>query len=735
MAQDILITPGSGEPQILFRGSGTYDTPIELNVLSSYQSASNSGSALLFEGTEGQLFAITDNLSSGVIFSVAGAAGLPFIEADASGDVRLIEYGRYVGVGTGTPAYQLDVFGTGRFSNGIIFGDGTTQTTAAGGGGGSSPTGTASGVAFFGDDNNLTTDSNFYWDTGNQRLRLSAGAGTDGAALVFGDDYRISKGNVRFLFKVGGSDFAAGILQDGSAGRISVDAGGYYSWTDSVGTPHGSPTLKLYRDVADTLALRRGSNAQEFRIYHSGDTSNYERLSIKATGYNYEISPQVNGGTAGSVVITNDTSSKEILVVKGAAAQSANLQEWQDSAGSAYSFIDQTGALHLGTGSTTYNYNLVVTTGDVYIRDSLYVGEERNVGGGSNTALVELTSYSSSKIVFNAHGGWSKYEISNAINQDLNFTCLSSNNGKGFFFNPKSGGYTSFRRNVGFMSNYDSTRSSALTSVNESPSRCHDLSWEFRQTTNGSYYRPCFLFTKNGDFHASGDITATGNINALYGTVTSASGVFNTGEIEKLTVDNGTASALNVSGTTLMAGTGVILDVQTTGGTTLFAVEDTTETTLVVNSQDGQTSHPFEVRDAFGLTAASIDVSGNISGNHLSFGDGTTQTTAATASGPPAVVSDTGTAITMVCNTHADKYLRTTANSAVTITFPSGLGCDANSEFTFEQAGSGQITVTGAAGVTINTSSTTKTFTQFSVISMKQVATDTYTLFGDTASF
>ena len=193
--------------------------------------------------------------------------------------------------------------------------------------------------------------------------------------------------------------------------------------------------------------------------------------------------------------------------------------------------------------------------------------------------------------------------------------------------------------------------------------------------------------------------------------------------------------ALTVSGNTLMAGTGVILDVKTTGGTTLFAVEDTTETTLVVNSQNGQTSHPFEVRDAFGLTAASIDVSGNISGNHLSFGDGTTQTTAATASGPPAVVSDTGTAITMVCNTHADKYLRTTANSAVTITFPSGLGCDANSEFTFEQAGSGQITVTGAAGVTINTSSTTKTFTQFSVISMKQVATDTYTLFGDTASF
>ena len=49
MTQDILITPGSGEPQILFRGSGVNDTPIELNVLSSYQSASGSGTALVLK--------------------------------------------------------------------------------------------------------------------------------------------------------------------------------------------------------------------------------------------------------------------------------------------------------------------------------------------------------------------------------------------------------------------------------------------------------------------------------------------------------------------------------------------------------------------------------------------------------------------------------------------------------------------------------------------------------------
>jgi len=114
MAQDILITPGSGEPQILFRGSGAIDTAVELNVLSSYQSGTGSGTALLFEGTEGQLFGITDNLSSGTIFSVADITGLPTIEVNSDGQVILCEYG------SGTIVYNnLLVSGVSTFDQGI----------------------------------------------------------------------------------------------------------------------------------------------------------------------------------------------------------------------------------------------------------------------------------------------------------------------------------------------------------------------------------------------------------------------------------------------------------------------------------------------------------------------------------------------------------------------------------------------------------------------------------------
>ena len=117
-------------PKMVFTGSGVQDTPITLSVLSSYASVNTSGTALSYEGTQGQLFAITDNLSSGVIFSVSDITGLPLVTVDASGDVKLGEYGRYVGVGSGVPSYGLDVFSSGILRKGVIISDYTPATTA-----------------------------------------------------------------------------------------------------------------------------------------------------------------------------------------------------------------------------------------------------------------------------------------------------------------------------------------------------------------------------------------------------------------------------------------------------------------------------------------------------------------------------------------------------------------------------------------------------------------------------
>jgi hypothetical protein len=251
MAQDILITPGSGEPQILFRGSGTNDTPIELNVLSSYQSASTSGTALIFEGTEGKLFSITDNLSSGVIFSVDDIAGLPFLEVDASGDVRLVEYGRYVGIGTGVPTYELDVFGTGRFSSGIIFPDGVRQAIAYTGQVGGTSYTAGSGLTLDGDEFNV------YGGTGHfirikiaaantsifrNQVRLNGGTlssirlGASGSLIaatttgVQGNQRGINCVDLQ-IAKTGEAQIAAADYSVICGGRNnSIDAGSDYSW-------------------------------------------------------------------------------------------------------------------------------------------------------------------------------------------------------------------------------------------------------------------------------------------------------------------------------------------------------------------------------------------------------------------------------------------------------------------------------------------------------------------------
>jgi hypothetical protein len=87
-----LTTDNNVVPTFKFLGSGATDTPINLEVRSSLQSATGSGTALLFQGTQGQLFSITDNLSSGTIFNVSDITGLPMLEVTASGDVEIGEF-------------------------------------------------------------------------------------------------------------------------------------------------------------------------------------------------------------------------------------------------------------------------------------------------------------------------------------------------------------------------------------------------------------------------------------------------------------------------------------------------------------------------------------------------------------------------------------------------------------------------------------------------------------------
>lgn len=131
--KNIIITPNTNQtslPNIRFVGSSS--NPISLDVLDD--------NTISFSGSQGQLFSINHNLSTGTIFSVNDISGIPSIEVDANGTISLAEFGGNVGIGTASPAYKLTVLGTVSASQ--YLGPGI------GGGGSSTPGGPNTSVQF-----------------------------------------------------------------------------------------------------------------------------------------------------------------------------------------------------------------------------------------------------------------------------------------------------------------------------------------------------------------------------------------------------------------------------------------------------------------------------------------------------------------------------------------------------------------------------------------------------------
>jgi len=96
-------------------------------------------------------------------------------------------------------------------------------------------------------------------------------------------------------------------------------------------------------------------------------------------------------------------------------------------------------------------------------------------------------------------------------------------------------------------------------------------------------------------------------------------------------------------------------------------------------------------------------------------------------------VASTASTSFSLATTDAGTYIRTTANTAVSITVPpqSSVTWLDNTEIIFEQAGTGQITIVAGSGVTIRTSETLLSQRQYSIMSLKRVASDTWTLSGE----
>jgi hypothetical protein len=128
--KDIIISPNRGQaglPEINFIGFD--NAPIKLRVLDD--------NTLSWEGSQGQLFSINNNLTLGSIYSVNDVSGVPSIDVDANGVVSLAPYNGNVAVGHLVPTAKLHVKGNTantvitRIENGTLdIADSLNQTTA-----------------------------------------------------------------------------------------------------------------------------------------------------------------------------------------------------------------------------------------------------------------------------------------------------------------------------------------------------------------------------------------------------------------------------------------------------------------------------------------------------------------------------------------------------------------------------------------------------------------------------
>ena len=219
-------------------------------------------------------------------------------------------------------------------------------------GAGITPTGTPSGVGFFGDNGVLTESTGLTYDSGNYLLNLSG----SGPALELRDS-----ANNDILFQA----------------KDIFNGGG--------GTLTGARLLFYYQGSLKAYMQANPGGGMDFPF----------RLRVSRTG---GTTPLLDVNSNG-VLVESELPTQTTLTAKGAAAQSANLTEWQNSAGDILAEIDATGQMNIyNSGGGTSNYErlefkwdsdeakiLTVASGAGTVRDIVIAAPQTRITDGNGT--------------------------------------------------------------------------------------------------------------------------------------------------------------------------------------------------------------------------------------------------------------------------------------------------------------------------------------------------------------
>ena len=223
-------------------------------------------------------------------------------------------------------------------ASGALRSDVTSNTNIATYASGLLSGGVASGIAFYGSDNVLNSDTSLIYNSGTGYLGIST--------------------TPSVMFDVGGS--------------INASGNGYKLLDQSIAT---------YDAASSTLKLGDWNDEDYGVSIFAGGATEY--LTIKTNG-NVGVN-QTN--PLAQVDVQNDNATDMGMRIKAAASQSANLQEWQSYAGSMLAGLTSVGAFENVNGVKVYAAG--IGTGDVSRLSTTYSGsdyyiESETLGTGSH---------------------------------------------------------------------------------------------------------------------------------------------------------------------------------------------------------------------------------------------------------------------------------------------------------------------------------------------------------------
>lgn len=221
------------------------------------------------------------------------------------------------------------------------------------------------GKFYFGDSSGVNTSKIYSPSGATVQIDHPGGAGT-GTIVNFGGD-RYNAGN--YTFRTNASTQGVAIINSTAAQKALLiqgaasQSGNLTEWQNSSGTALASISS------AGVVKGAKFSGFSGTTTWLSSDGTNTGLFVTDAanpqTGANRSFHITANGGQAvPAFSVTGGSTGQVVALVKGAASQTANLQEWQNSLGTALSVIDENG--YIGVGTSDPLYELHVSQGSTW---------------------------------------------------------------------------------------------------------------------------------------------------------------------------------------------------------------------------------------------------------------------------------------------------------------------------------------------------------------------------------